>query len=50
MNRTLTLIAAAVVAVGLFAGLVHAVLVAARVSEPAAETVYGSTPQRNCWG
>ncbi len=47
MNRTLTLIAAAVVAVGLFAGLVHAVLVAARVSEPAAETVYGSTPQRN---
>lgn len=46
MKRVVLLMAAAVVAVSLFAGLVHAVLVAARVSEPAKDTVYGSTPQR----
>ena len=33
-------------AAALFAGLVHAVLVAAHVSEPAATTVYGLTPRR----
>lgn len=46
MKRPIVLIAVAIVAIGLFGGLVHAVLVAARVSEPAADTVYGSTPQR----
>ena len=33
-------------AAALFAGLVHAVLVAGGVSEPAATTVHGLTPQR----
>jgi hypothetical protein len=33
-------------AVALFGGLVHVVLVAAHVSEPAATTVYGLTPRR----
>jgi hypothetical protein len=33
-------------AAGLFGGLVHAVLVAAHVSEPAANTVYGLTLRR----
>jgi Family of unknown function (DUF6223) len=33
-------------AAALFGGLVHAVLVAAQVSEPAATTVYGVTPRR----
>ena len=33
-------------AAALFGGLVHAVLVAAHVSEPAATTVYGLTPRR----
>jgi hypothetical protein len=46
MKRTFARILAAVSAVALFGGLVHAVLVAARVSEPAATTVYGPTPQR----
>ena len=46
MKRTFALILAAVIVAALFAGLVHAVLVAARVSEPAATTVYGPTPQR----
>src|SRR5262245_32636432 len=45
MKRIFALLAALVVA-ALFAGLVHAVLVAARVSESAATTVYGPTPQR----
>ena len=36
----------AVAAAALFAGLVHAVLVAAHVSEPAATTVYGITLRR----
>jgi hypothetical protein len=46
MKRTFALIFAALVAVALFAGLVHTVLVVARVSEPAATTVEGMTPQR----
>jgi hypothetical protein len=46
MKRTFALIPAALAAAALFGGLVHAVLVAARVSEPAATTVYGLTPQR----
>src|SRR5262249_52641252 len=37
---------AALAVAALFGGLVHAVLVAANVSEPAATTVYGPTPQR----
>src|SRR5438552_17760954 len=46
MKRTFTLILTAVAATALFVGLVHAVLVAAHVSEPAATTVYGLTPRR----
>jgi Family of unknown function (DUF6223) len=46
MKRTVAIILAAVAAAALFAGLVHAVLVAAHVSEPAATTVYGLTPRR----
>ena len=46
MKRTFALILAALAAAGLFVGLVHAVLVAAHVSEPAATTVYGPTPRR----
>ncbi|HYM34509.1 MAG TPA: DUF6223 family protein, partial [Steroidobacteraceae bacterium] len=46
MKRTFVLILAAVAAVALFGGLVHAVLVAAHVSEPATTTVYGLTPRR----
>src|SRR5262245_41991887 len=46
MNRTFVLILAALAAAALFAGLVHAVLVVAHVSEPAATTVYGLTPRR----
>ena len=46
MKRTFALIPAALAAAALFGGLVHAVLVAAQVSEPAATTVYGPTPQR----
>jgi hypothetical protein len=46
MKRTFVLILAALAAVALFGGLVHAVLVAAHVSEPAATTVYGFTPRR----
>jgi hypothetical protein len=46
MKQTFVLILAALVAAALFAGLVHAVLVAADVAEPAATTVYGLTPQR----
>jgi len=37
---------AAIVAAAVFAGLVHLVLVAAHVSEPAASTVYGLTTRR----
>lgn len=46
MKRTFALILLALAAVALFAGLVHAVLVAAHVSEPAATTVYGLTTRR----
>jgi hypothetical protein len=46
MKRTFALILAALAAAALFGGLVHAVLVAANVSEPAATTVYGPTPRR----
>jgi hypothetical protein len=46
MRRTFTMILAAVVAAAMFAGLVHAVLVVAHVSEPATTTVYGLTPRR----
>jgi len=46
MKRTFALILAALAAAALFAGLVHAVLVAAHVSEPAATTVYGLTSRR----
>src|SRR5215813_5994239 len=46
MKRTFVLILASLAAVALFAGLVHAVLVAAHVSEPAATTVRGLTPRR----
>ena len=46
MKRTFTLILAALAATVLIGGLVHVVLVAANVSEPAATTVYGVTPRR----
>ena len=46
MKRSFVIILAAVAGAALFAGLVHAVLVAANVSEPAATTVYGLTPRR----
>ena len=46
MKRTFVLILAAMAAAAVFAGLVHAVLVTAHVSEPAATTVYGLTPRR----
>ena len=46
MKRTFVLTLAAMAAAALFAGLVHAVLVAAHVSEPAATTVYGLTSRR----
>ena len=46
MKRTFALILAALAAAALFGGLVHAVLVAAHLSEPAATTVHGLTPRR----
>ena len=46
MKRTFVLILAALAAAAVFGGLVHAVLVAAHVSEPAATTVYGITSRR----
>jgi len=46
MKRAFTLVLTVVAATALFVGLVHAVLVAAHVSEPAATTVYGLTPRR----
>ena len=46
MKRTFALILAALAAAALFGGLVHAVLVAAHVSEPATTTVYGLTLRR----
>jgi hypothetical protein len=46
MKRILALTLVALAAAALFAGLVHAVLVVAHVSEPAATTVYGPTGRR----
>jgi hypothetical protein len=46
MARTIAIVLGAVIAAGLFVGLVHAVLVAAHRSEPAATTVYGLTARR----
>jgi len=46
MKRTFALILAALAAAALFGGLVHAVLVAAHLSAPAATTVYGLTSRR----
>jgi len=46
MKRTFALILVALVAAAVFGGLVHAALVAAHVSEPAAITVYGLTVRR----
>ena len=46
MKRTFAIIVVALAAAALFGGLVHAVLVAAQLSEPAATTVYGLTPRR----
>ena len=46
MKRAFGLILAALAAAALLGGLVHAVLVLAHVSEPAATTVYGLTPRR----
>jgi hypothetical protein len=46
MQRTFVLILAALAAAALFALLVHAVLVAAHLAEPAATTVEGLTPRR----
>lgn len=46
MKRTFTVILVVLAAAALFAGLVHAVLVAAHVSEPAGTTVDGLTVRR----
>jgi Family of unknown function (DUF6223) len=46
MKRTFATVVAAVCAAALFGGLVHAVLVAAHLAEPAATTVYGLTLRR----
>ena len=46
MKRILALTLVALAAAALFVGLVHAVLVTAHVSEPAATTVYGPTARR----
>ena len=46
MKRIVAAILAALAAAALFGGLVHSVLVASHVSEPAATTVYGLTPRR----
>ena len=46
MKRTFAIVLAALAAAAVFGGLVHAVLVAAQLSEPAATTVYGLTPRR----
>jgi hypothetical protein len=46
MKRTFALILAALAAFALFGGLVHAVLVVAHASEPAATTVHGLTSRR----
>jgi len=46
MKRNIALVLTALAAAAVFGGLVHAVLVAAHVSEPAAITVYGPTSRR----
>ena len=46
MTRTFMLVVGALAAAVLFAGLVHVVLVAAHVSQPTANIVYGATPRR----
>jgi hypothetical protein len=46
MKRIFAIVLTAVAAAAVFAGLVHTVLVAAHVSEPAATTVYGLTLRR----
>jgi len=46
MARTFTIILAVLIAAAVFGVLVHAVLVVAQLSEPAATTVYGPTPRR----
>lgn len=46
MKRTFGVILGALAAAALLSGLVHAVLVAAQLSEPAAATVYGVTTRR----
>jgi len=46
VQRISLLVVAAVIGTALFAGLVHAALVAAGVSEPAATTVHGLTLRR----
>jgi hypothetical protein len=46
MKRASTLVLAALAAAALFGMLVHAVLVASHLSEPAATTVYGLTSRR----
>jgi len=46
MKRTFSLILASLVAVAVFAGLVHLVLVATHRADSAATTVHGMTPQR----
>ena len=46
MKRTFVLVLGVLAAAALVAGLVHAVLVAAHISEPASTTVYGPTARR----
>ena len=46
MKRTFTYILVALVSFAIFVGLVHAVLVISKDSEPAATTVYGPTTRR----
>ena len=46
MKRTLSLLLRGLAAAAVFGGLVHVVLVAAHVSEPAATTLYGPTLRR----
>jgi hypothetical protein len=46
MKRTFAFILAALAAAALVGGIVHVVLVAAHLSEPAATTVYGLTARR----
>ena len=46
VKRAFVLILSTLAAAALFGGLVHVVLVAVHLSEPAATTVYGVTPRR----